>query len=191
MTTRHVTLPFTPRAWQVPLIDDPAKRIVAVVHRRAGKSTGLMWRGLKRALTIQRTHPPPRIVHTLPVQVQWSRTGMWDALARAGSLIPGAQVFKSEMRLILPNGAIYQAGGMDKPDSWRGGSADEVILDEYDDTHADGQATAIEPMLADFGGVLVRSGTPKGYGRLKAAYERAGTQPGWSRYLLRWQDTGC
>jgi hypothetical protein len=45
-------------------------------------------------------------------------------------------------------------------------------------------------MLADFAGVLVRLGTPKGYGRLKAAYERAGSQPGWSRYLLRWQDTG-
>jgi hypothetical protein len=81
---------------------------------------------------------------------------------------------------------VYQAGGMDKPDSWRGGSADEVILDEYDDTHAEGQATAIEPMLDDFAGVLVRPGTPKGYGRLKAAYERAGSQPGWSRYLLRY-----
>ena len=88
MTTRHVTLPFAPRPWQVPLINDPAKRIVAVVHRRAGKSTGLMWRGIKRALSIQRTHPPPRIIHTLPVQVQWARTGMWDVLARAGSLIP-------------------------------------------------------------------------------------------------------
>jgi DNA invertase Pin-like site-specific DNA recombinase len=81
MTTRYVALPFIPRAWQIPLIDDPAKRIVAVVHRRAGKSTGLMWRGIKRALTIQRAHPPPRVVHTLPVQVQWARTGMWDALA--------------------------------------------------------------------------------------------------------------
>jgi phage terminase large subunit len=190
MSTLEITLPFTPRDWQMQLIEDPAKRIVCVVHRRAGKSTGLMWRGIKRALTIQRTHPPPRIIHTLPVQVQWARTGMWDELARAGSLIPNAQVFKSEMRLVLPNGAIYQAGGMDKPDSWRGGSADEVILDEYDDTHAEGQATAIEPMLADFAGVLVRSGTPKGYGRLKAAYERAGAQPGWSRYLLRYQDTG-
>lgn len=184
-------LPFAPRPWQAPLVADPAKRIVAVVHRRAGKSTGLMWRGIKRALTIPRVDPPPRIIHTLPVQVQWARTGMWDVLARAGNSIPGTQVFKSEMRLVLPNGAIYQAGGMDKPDSWRGGYADEVILDEFDDTHAEGQATAIEPMLADFGGVLVRSGTPKGYGRLKAAYERAGTTHGWSRYLLRWQDTGA
>lgn len=115
---------------------------------------------------------------------------MWDVLARAGAQIPGAQVFRSYRRIVLPNGAVYQAGGMDRPDSWRGGYADEVILDEYDDTHADGQATAVEPMLADFGGVLVRSGTPKGYGRLKAAYERAAAEPGWSRYLLRWQDTG-
>ena len=190
MTDRHHDLPFCPRDWQRPLIDDPARRIVAVVHRRAGKSTGLMWRGIKRALTIQRTEPPPRVIHTLPAQVQWDRTGMWDTLQRAAAGIPGTRVLKSEMRLILPNGGVYQAGGMDKPDSWRGGYADEVILDEYDDTHAEGQVLAVEPMLADFAGVLVRSGTPKGYGRLKAAYERAGTMPGWSRYLLRWQDTG-
>lgn len=182
-------LPFTPRSWQIPLINDPGRRIVAVVHRRAGKSTGLMWRGIKRALSIPRTSPPPRVIHTLPYQVQWDRTGLWDRLASAGRDIPGAKVMKSEMRIILPNGATYQAGGMDKPDSWRGGYADEVILDEYDDTQAEGQATAIEPMLADFDGVLVRSGTPKGYGRLKSAYERAGAVNGWSRYLLRWQDT--
>ena len=46
-----VSLPFKPRPWQRPLIHDPAPRIVAVVHRRAGKSTALVWRGIKRALT--------------------------------------------------------------------------------------------------------------------------------------------
>ena len=184
----HVVLPFKPRAWQMPLIDDPAKRITAVVHRRAGKSAGLMWRGIKRALTIARSNPPPRVIHTLPYQVQWDRTGLWDRLAEAGKAIPGARVLVSDRRVILPNGGVYQAGGMDKPDSWRGGYADEVILDEYDDTQADGQATAILPMLADYGGVLVRSGTPKGFGRLKAAYDEA-VGPGQSRYLLRWQDT--
>lgn len=188
---RRVTLPFAPRPWQVPLLNDPAKRIVAVVHRRAGKSTGLMWRGIKRALSIPRTEPPARVIHTLPYQVQWSRTGLWDRLAAAGRAIPGADVMKSEMRLVLPNGAIYQAGGLDKPDSWRGGYADEVIVDEYDDTQAEGQTTAILPMLADYHGTMVMSGTPKGYGRLKGAYERAAAQPGWSRYLLRWQDTGA
>ena len=186
----ETVLPFAPRGWQVPLINDPAKRIVAVVHRRAGKSTGLMWRGLKRALTIPRQNPPPRIIHTLPFQVQWDRTGLWDRLAHAAKGIPGARPLKSDMRLLLPNGAVYQAGGMDRPDSWRGGYADEVILDEYDDTQAEGQSTAIEPMLADFGGVLLRSGTPKGFGRLKGAYDRAKADPEYSTYLLTYRDTG-
>lgn len=186
-----VSLPFRPRPWQTPLIEDQAKRIVAVVHRRAGKSTSLMWRGIKRALTIPRRDPPPRIIHTLPYQVQWDRTGLWDRLDRAGKSIPGARVLKSELRLLLPNGAVYQAGGMDKPDSWRGGYADEVILDEYDDTQAEGQTTAIEPMLADFGGTLVRSGTPKGFGRLKAALERAKIEPAYSWYLLTYRDTNA
>lgn len=183
-------LRFAPRAWQIPLINDPAKRIVAVVHRRAGKSTGLMWRGIKRALSIPRLNPPPRVIHTLPYQVQWDRTGLWDRLSTASKGIPGARALKSDMRILLPNGAVYQAGGMDRPDSWRGGYADEVILDEYDDTQAEGQATAIEPMLADFGGVLLRSGTPKGFGRLKMAYDRANSDPKYSTYLLTYRDTG-
>ena len=172
-------------------MEDTSKRIVAVVHRRAGKSTGLMWRGIKRGLSINRQDPPARVIHTLPYQVQWDRTGLWDRLERAAKGIPDTRVMKSERRIILPNGAIYQAGGLDQPDSWRGGYADEVIVDEYDDTQADGQTTAILPMLADFAGTLVMSGTPKGYGRLKTAMERAKSTPEWSHYLLKWQDTNA
>ena len=183
-------LPFRPRQWQRPLIDDQARDIVAVVHRRAGKTAGLMWRGLRRALTIDRQYPPPRVIHTLPYQVQWDRTGLWDELARAARGIRGARILKSDMRVLLPNGGVYQAGGMDRPDSWRGGYADEIIIDEYDDTSAEGQVTAILPLLADHNGTLVRSGTPKGLGQLKAAYDRARDDPAASVYLLRHQDTG-
>lgn len=188
MSRLEVTLPFAPRAWQVPLINDAAPRIVAVVHRRAGKSTGLMWRGIKRGLTIRRLRP--RVLHLLPFAVQWDRTGLWDQLAAAAQAIPGAEVRKAERRVVLPNGGSFQAGGFDNPDAWRGGYADEVIADEYDDMPASLIPTVIEPMLADRDGTLVRSGTPKGIGMLKDAYDRAAHAPGYSRYLLRWQDTG-
>jgi phage terminase large subunit len=183
-------LPFTPRAWQRPLMDDKAPRIVAVVHRRAGKSHGLMWRGLRKAGTLPRSNPPPRVVHTLPYSVQWERTGLWDVFERAVQSWPGAQIKRSERRAVLPNGGIYQAGGMDNPDSWRGGYADEFIEDEADDIGGSGLETVIEPMLSDYAGVRIKAGTPKGLGRLREAYDRAGGLPDWSRYLLRWQDTG-
>ena len=60
MTTKVITLPFTPRPWQIPLIECQAKSIVAVVHRRAGKSTAFIWRGLRKALTHDRRHIPRR-----------------------------------------------------------------------------------------------------------------------------------
>ena len=104
--------------------------------------------------------------------------------------MPGARVEKGKRRIVLPNGAIYQTGGLDNPDGWRGGYADEMIVDEYDDTTAEMLSVVIEPMLADFEGVLVRSGTPKGFGRLKGAYDEAAGLPGHSRYLLTWRDTG-
>jgi phage terminase large subunit len=186
---KSVVLPFAPRPWQMPLIDDRSPRIVAVVHRRAGKSTGLMWRGLKRALTDPK--PLPRVVHILPYGVMWSRTGLWDQLTRAAESIPGATVRRSEMLVRLPNGGIYQAGGADNPDSWRGGYADECIIDEADDTPPSLVPLVIEPMLADRNGSLVRSGTPKGRGVLQAAYDRARVTAGHSAYLLDYRKTGA
>jgi phage terminase large subunit len=170
-------------------MDDPAKRIVCVVHRRAGKSTALLWRGLKRVLTEKK--PLPRVVHILPYGVMWSRTGLWDQAVRAADAIPGAEVRKAAMSIRLPNGGIWQAGGADNPDSWRGGYADECIIDEADDTPPSMVPLVIEPMLADRDGVLVRSGTPKGRGLLQGAYDRARTTPGHSSYLLDYRKTGA
>jgi hypothetical protein len=153
-----------------------------VVHRRAGKSTVLLWKGLKKALIEPK--PLPRVLHILPFGVQWQRTGLWDALARAAQAIPGAEVRRSELAVKLPNGGVFQAGGADNPDSWRGGYADMVVIDEYDDTPRSLVPLVIEPMLADRNGILVRSGTPKGRGLLQDAFDRAKTARGYSTYLL-------
>ena len=189
MPKQSVELPFAPRQWQMPLMRDPAKRIVAVVHRRAGKSTGLMWRGIRRALTEPK--PLPRVVHLLPYNVMWKRTGLWDQVARAAEQIPRCEVLKSEGALKFANGGVYQCGGADNPDAWRGGYADELIADEFDDMPAGLVPLVIEPMLADRNGTLVRSGTPKGKGLLQAAYDHARTAPGYSRYLLDYTKTGA
>jgi len=148
-----------------------------------------MWRGLRRALL--EPQALPRVVHVLPYGVMWQRTGLWDQATRAAEAIPGAEVRRSELSIRLPNGGVYQCGGCDNPDSWRGGYADEVVIDEYDDTPASLVPLVIEPMLADRQGTLVRSGTPKGKGLLQAAYDRARTAAGYSSYLLTWRDTGA
>jgi len=186
---QHIAVPFSPREWQKPLLDDPAKRIVAVVHRRAGKSTALLWRGLKQAVTCRRSLP--RVVHILPYAVQWSRTGLWDQAVRASEAIPGCEVRRAQMSIRLPNGGVWQAGGADNQDSWRGGYGDEIICDEFDDFPPSMIPLVIEPMLADRDGVLVRSGTPKGRGLLQQAYDRARTTPGYSSYLLDYRKTGA
>lgn len=198
---KTITLPFCPRPWQYPLIDCPARVIVAVVHRRAGKSTAVIWRSLRKALTWDRPHiprhrrnlraDPPRVVHVLPAQVSWKRTGLWDKVTNAAAKIPNAVVMKSEMRVILPNGGIYQCGGMDKPDSYRGGYADEVIEDEADDVIASGLDMVVEPMLADYSGTRVKIGTPKGNGRLAQAYNDAANDPHTARFLLPYTQTNA
>lgn len=189
LPTRRIRLPFAPRIWQRALIDDRAARIVAVVHRRAGKSAGLMWRGFRRTMT--EAKPLPRVVHILPFAVMWKRTGLWDQAMLASASIPGATISKGDMAIRFPNGGIWQAGGADNPDSWRGGYADETIIDEFDDTPPSMVPLVIEPMLADRAGVLVRSGTPKGRGLLQAAFDRAAKSPDYSSYLLDYRATGA
>ena len=186
---QRIVLPFTPREWQRPLLDDSAKRIVAVVHRRAGKSTALLWRGLRTAITTKR--PLPRVVHILPYSVQWTRTGLWDQTVRAAEAIPGSEIRKAAMSIRLPNGGTWQAGGADNQEAWRGGYADEAILDEFDDFPPTMVALVIEPMLADRDGTLIRSGTPKGRGLLQNAYDRARNSADYSTYLLDYSKTNA
>jgi phage terminase large subunit len=193
----EITLPFTPREWQIPLMESTARNIVGVVHRQAGKSTAIIWRALRKALTEDRRHipparrnlrsDPPRVVHVLPLQVTWKKTGLWDKVERAADAIPGAKVLKSEFRVSLPNGGVYQCGGMDKPDNWRGGYADELIEDEADDVVAAGLDMVAVPMLLAYAGSRIKIGTPKGNGRLAKAYN---SSPANARFLLPWQATG-
>lgn len=189
MTELVVPAPLELRRWQLPLVTDTAPRITAVVHRRAGKTTALTLRGLLKAATLPRTLP--RVVHVLPLAVQWDRTGAWDQAARMATVMHAARVIASKRRIEFPNGGVWQAGGFDNPDSWRGGYADEFIADEYDDAPVSLLPTVVEPMLADRDGVLVRSGTPKGTGLLAKAYEQAGVTEGHSRYLLTYRETGA
>lgn len=200
MTVQIVTLPFTPRRWQIGLLDDRKPKIVAVIHRRAGKSTAIIWKCLRKALTEDRSHipaerrnlksDPPRVVHVLPAQVMWQRTGLWDKVAWAAEKIPGAIAWKSVFRVELPNGGIYQCGGMDKPDSYRGGFCDLFVEDEADDVLSSGIDMVVVPMLSDYSGQRIKIGTPKGNGRLASAYDEAGNDPNTSRYLMRYSDTG-
>lgn len=186
---KQIQLPFRPREWQWPLVDDPAPRIVAVVHRRAGKSTALMWKGIRACLTSKRQLT--RVVHILPYSVMWTRTGLWDQLTTAVRDIPGVEIRRSEMAIKFANKATFICGGADNQDSWRGSYADVCVIDEFDDTPPGMVPLVIEPMLADRDGVLIRSGTPKGRGLLQEAYDRARTTPGYSSYLLDYRKTGA
>jgi phage terminase large subunit len=199
MTTLEIDF-FNLRRWQEPIWDCLSRNIVGVVHRRAGKTTLFQKRGLMTAAMADRVHiplakrrlkdNPPRVIHILPSSIMWVRTGMWDALVRAADDIPGARVAITDKRIILPNGGVYQTGGMDEPDRWRGGYADLVIEDEADDVTAGGLDMVVIPMLMDYEGQRIKIGTPKGHGRLADAYHKAGDDPNVSRFLLKWSDTG-
>lgn len=127
----------------------------------------------------------------LPYGVMWSRTGLWDQLVEAARHIPGTDIRKASMSIAFANGGVFQCGGADNQDSWRGGYADMVILDEYDDTPQSMVPLIIEPMLADRSGILIRSGTPKGRGLLQAAFDKARVSSGYSSYLLDYRKTGA
>ena len=70
--------------------------------------------------------PNPRVIHILPYGVMWTAHGVVGP-ARAGCRCDTRRRFRrSELAIRLPNGGIFQCGGADNVDSWRGGGADLV-----------------------------------------------------------------
>jgi hypothetical protein len=57
-----------------------------------------------------------RTIHSQE-QAEWEAEWDGEDSEEAAEMIPGAVAFKSVLRVELPNGGIYQCGGMDKPDS--------------------------------------------------------------------------
>lgn len=188
-------LEYSPRDHQRQVSDalDAHRFVVAVMHRRAGKTTGAQWRLIDSALKCPRN--APRYAYIAPSFTQAKQIA-WDGdhgFKRILDPVRDLVAFnESELRVDFESGARIKLGGAENVDAWRGQYLDGVVLDEVAQMDPRFWPEVIRPCLSDRGGWALFIGTPAGEDAFFELYQRAasGTDPDWAAFRFRWQDTG-
>jgi hypothetical protein len=191
-----VTIPhnFNPRSYQLPFLramDSGKNRACLVWHRRSGKTKTLLNFTIKKAF--QRVGA---YYHAFPEYGQ-GRKIIWDGIDKDGfrvlDHIPREvrkSENKSEMKIELVNGSIYQIIGADNYDSLVGPNPVGLILDEW--AVSDKYPLAwdyFRPILAENGGWAVFPYTPRGRNHGFSLYQMAQKNPEWFYQLSTVDDT--
>ena len=175
----QITIPYKPRKVFIPIHRglDTHRYSVIVAHRRMGKSVALLNQMIKRALENDRATPYPRYAIIQP-QLKQAKLNMWDYMKKYTEKFPKRKISESELYVEFFGRRIYLFGA-DNPDSMRGGYLDGAILDEYADMDPDTWNTVVYPMLTDYNGWVVFSGTPKGLNHFYTIAQKAKTSKDW------------
>jgi phage terminase large subunit len=156
---------------------DAHRFIVAVCHRRFGKTVFAINQLQKGAVTCGRERP--RFAYIAPTYRQ-GKDAVWEYLKHYAAPIPGVGVNESELRVDYPNGGRVRVYGADNPDALRGVYFDGVVLDEYGMMAPKTFSEVIRPLLADRQGWAIFIGTPNGKNEFYDTAQRAKTEPGWA-----------
>lgn len=186
MTT--VTIPYKPRSPQTALHGalDRYRWVVAVCHRRMGKTVAACNHLIRAALTS--TKARPRFAYLAPTYRQGKAT-CWDYLKHYATVVPGVQVNESELRVDFPTGGQVRIYGADNPDALRGIYLDGVVLDEFGLMDPTVFSEVIRPLLADRQGWALFIGTPNGRNQFYDAVIMAQRLPDWTCLVFKASDT--
>jgi hypothetical protein len=184
-----IVIPYTPRAYQAAIHDDPARFKVVVAHRRAGKTVSLINQLIRSALQV-RGHRG-QLAYVAPTYRMAKRIA-WDYAKHYSAAIPGIKPNASELRIEYPNGARLMLLGADAVHDLRGIYLDGAVLDEYALMSPRLFPEVILPALMDWQGWAILAGTPLGANQLKRAYENAAEgAESWSAFMLKASQTGA
>ena len=187
--TQEIVIPYRPRPLQKVLHEalDSHRWVVAVCHRRFGKTVLAINQLQKRALLCEK--PRPRFAYLAPTYRQ-GKAVAWDYLKHFASPIPGVTFNESELRVDYPSGAQIRIYGADNPDSLRGIYLDGVVLDEYGLMDPTVWEEVIRATLTDRQGWAFFIGTPNGKNQFYDLSQRAQTDDGWFHASYKASQTG-
>lgn len=153
MTALTVTLPQL-HSQQRLIWDDPARFQVVSAGRRFGKSRLASLRCVVAAMQGRRAW---WVFPSYPM----AAVG-WRMLKRLAVQIPGVVMREVDRLIEFPSGGAVQIRSADNPDSLRGESLDELIMDEAAFMREEAWTEALRPTLSDRKGRAVFISTPKG-----------------------------
>lgn len=175
----NVIIPYKPRREQLLIHEalDAYRWVVAVCHRRMGKTVCAVNHLQRAAVTLKRERP--RFAYVAPTYRQ-GKAIAWDYMVHYAALIPGVQVNHTELRIDYPNGGQVRIYGADNPDSLRGIYLDGFVADEYGLHPPNVFTEVLRATLADREGWAAFFGTPNGKNQFydMAQLARGGAE-GW------------
>jgi phage terminase large subunit len=191
-----IVLPYKPRNWARKMHGSLKRWAVIVLHRRAGKTTGVLNHHVRAAMSddwemkrlrfllpdASDDHLAPLLIrrvywHVMPQRNQAKRVG-WEILKAVTHPIPGTKYNNQDLEVTLPTGNKIALIGADHPDTLRGPALSGCSLDEYSDISERAFGEVISKALADHLGYAIFAGTIKGKDQLYRLYHgQPGAEP--------------
>ena len=188
----EVSIRFKARPYQQELIDffrKGGKKACAIWHRKAGKDRTATF--IESELAFEEVG---LYWHALP-KYEEARKVIWDAIMPDGQRLVEWAFPRSickhldhEMKVVLPNGSIWQPVGADNYDSLVGAFPKHITWSEF----ALGQPSArnfLRPALAMNDGSELIITTPRGYNHAHEVYQYAKGSDVWYAKVLTVDDT--
>jgi len=199
----EITVPYKPRNWAKKLHESYKRFFSLVIHRRGGKTTGIINHMQRCALDDARERARMKFLMSTisdnlleklllnrfygivyPTYKQ-AKLVAWDMLKFYAKNIPH-KANEVDLRIIYPNQAKIQLFGADNPDSLRGAPFWGLGFDEYSQQPANIFSEVLSKSLADHLGFAIFAGTIKGKNQLFRTNEVAKANPEEWDYI--WQD---
>jgi len=184
-----VEIPYAPRWYQWAIHEATERFQVVIMHRRAGKTVGLV-NHLLRGM-IRTRHPAAQFAYVAPTYRMAKRIA-WDYAKHYAAPIGGYKPNASELSIRIGNGSKLMLLGADSIHDLRGIYLHGAVLDEYALMSPRVFPEVILPALMDFRGWAILAGTPLGANQLKRAYLRAAAgEENWRAHMYRASQTGA
>lgn len=157
-----IELGYRPRAPQLSLHQamEGHRWVVAVCHRRMGKTVAAVNHLILKALECQKERP--RFAYIAPTLKQ-AKLVAWDYLKHYTDPIPEREQRESELMVNLPGGRRVTLFGADNPDAIRGAYFDGIVLDEYGLQPPNLFPEVVRPLLSDRQGWATFLGISNGW----------------------------
>lgn len=190
---QRISTGYTPRPLQLEIHMAPHRFKVLNLHRRFGKTVGVINEQLDYLLKC--THKNPHGVYVAPTYGQAKRVA-WEYYKEFMGVIPSAEFKEGELKVVIKRPLPYNDTisiwliGAENPDSIRGMYLDHVVADEYADMHPDIWTKVIRPALADREGAALFIGTPKGQNHFFKLYQAALRLDSWYARTITVYESG-
>ena len=190
----EIRISFEARHYQRALIDyfrKGGRRAFCTWHRKAGKDRVATF--IESELAFKR---PGLYWHALP-KYEDARKVVWDAIMPDGKRLidwafprPFCRHLNHEMKVVLPNGSIWQPVGADNFNSLVGAFPVHVTYSEFPIMNPRVRAF-LRPAIAMADGTELIIGTPRGYNHAHDLWQYAKEHEAtWYTSALTWRDTG-